>query len=362
MISNSKLKRRAFTLVELLVVIAIIGILIGMLLPAVQQVRAAARRTACANNMRQLGIATLNYESALQKFPTAGGCSDAYWNANQQLAPQYGFENLGWTWQILEYMEGNNLVTRRSSAGIWLPVPTGQQAVAELGAESLICPARGRRITIKAQHLFPVVQNDYAGVVGPWTDEDGFHSQHGFQFMENSSANPSNSQKYCWTGLINKGGHYNIGNNTMQKFKTIGVKDALDGLSNTILYMEKAVNSRFYDFVETQLWTDWWESGMFHSADYSTMRMVTLAAPNGWWGGGFDITLMSDSAERPSNWSGGHPQGRTRELGFGSAHQGITNAVAGDGSVHAISNSADILTLIYLGRRADGESATFDNL
>ena len=62
-------KSRGFTLVELLVVIAIIGILIGMLLPAVQAVREAARRIQCANNQRQIGIGLLNFESANQRFP-----------------------------------------------------------------------------------------------------------------------------------------------------------------------------------------------------------------------------------------------------------------------------------------------------
>ena len=66
-----KTRSKGFTLVELLVVIAIIGILIGMLLPAVQQVREAARRITCNNNSRQLALAALNYESSFQVFPPA---------------------------------------------------------------------------------------------------------------------------------------------------------------------------------------------------------------------------------------------------------------------------------------------------
>jgi prepilin-type N-terminal cleavage/methylation domain-containing protein len=96
--------RNAFTLVELLVVIAIIGILVGLLLPAVQQVREAARRTQCFNNMRQVGLALLNFESAHRRFPRGWEVDDVPGSTASD-----GLPGWGWAAKILPMLEQGNL-------------------------------------------------------------------------------------------------------------------------------------------------------------------------------------------------------------------------------------------------------------
>jgi prepilin-type N-terminal cleavage/methylation domain-containing protein/prepilin-type processing-associated H-X9-DG protein len=99
------LRRPGFTLVELLVVIAIIGILVALLLPAVQAAREAGRRAQCSNNLKQLGLALHNYHDTLKKFPLASA-----------QAPPGGYGH-SWSVSLLPYIEGNTLFSKFDIAG-----------------------------------------------------------------------------------------------------------------------------------------------------------------------------------------------------------------------------------------------------
>lgn len=108
-----KLTNQGFTLVELLVVIAIIGILIGMLLPAVQQVREAARRITCANNMRQIALACLNFESANMAFPAGRRGLEADQPLHQGLGPGViGADGTSFMVTILPFVEQENALNQ----------------------------------------------------------------------------------------------------------------------------------------------------------------------------------------------------------------------------------------------------------
>jgi prepilin-type N-terminal cleavage/methylation domain-containing protein len=141
-----------FTLVELLVVITIIGILIALLLPAVQSAREAARRLQCQNNLKQLALAALNHEHEQGFFPTGGWCTQ--WVGD----PLRGFDRRqpgGWFYNILPYMEQQALWSLPDD-GDALNITTAQKDKATIMLQtplaSLICPSRRQAV------LYPYTQ------------------------------------------------------------------------------------------------------------------------------------------------------------------------------------------------------------
>ena len=121
-----------FTLVELLVVIAIIGLLISLLLPAIQATREAARRMSCTNNLHQLGVAIRCYESAKKKFPPA-----AFVTRNGDLVDLRAGPRLSWVVAVLPYMEGSSLYKMFDMKKTAFSQPGNPQA---MSIEGLMCP------------------------------------------------------------------------------------------------------------------------------------------------------------------------------------------------------------------------------
>ena len=141
--------------------IAIIAILIGLLLPAVQKVREAAARMQCQNNLKQIGLACHNHESALGYFPTAGAQSAANGMSG------VGFETIGWCYQILPYIEQDNLYKIGQASGVNWNATIGK-AMTDVPVKTYNCPSRSSRLSQVASWGSVYAMGDYAGVMVEW--------------------------------------------------------------------------------------------------------------------------------------------------------------------------------------------------
>lgn len=340
--------RKGFTLVELLVVIAIIGILIGMLLPAVQSVREAARRTQCMNNLRQTALASINFESAQMNFPTMG-LTGAQFTFGGLQRPELGFENFSWSYQILPFMEANNLHSVRPTAGL-VRDPNGIAVNAE-AVSNLSCPSRGvRYYTTVALDPGRHFISDYASFHAHNTHTRELINRRPDEFPNLTSQMPgsgnyrapqpgNNWMQTRWVGLIIPGGERVDSAGTITKHGGLGYGAISDGSSNTLLLAEKSARASNYNPVEgvsvtgSNYWDNIEKNGLVDN-DLSTVRGLH------WW---------STSAYPDSNNNG------LAHLGtFGSAHPGTFSVVLGDGSTHSTDLDIDFVVMYRLGARNDG--------
>ena len=334
-----KSRNAAFTLVELLVVIAIIGILIGMLLPAVQTVREAARRTTCLNNLKQIGLACHSFQTSREAFPTNGMESAAFFLGNQQ--PPGSIENGGWAFQILPFIEQNNLKILRKTEG-W------SQVFLSNVVQSYHCPSRGVRELVDNNGATgdstPAL--DYAGFLSDpdsKTNRPSGISYPGFSYNEYKTG----EENYTWTGIISKGAHWKDPSSATTPFRNfgdVGFNSIGDGASNTLLISEKSIWSKNYIASDSYNGgARYWDERAYYYPSWATMR-------------GWNKGLLSDGDDRFLILGGNNED----ETSFGSAHPGTINAVFGDGSTHSINMDIDRTTFDRLGMRADGNVVSLE--
>jgi prepilin-type N-terminal cleavage/methylation domain-containing protein/prepilin-type processing-associated H-X9-DG protein len=340
-------EQRGFTLIELLVVIAIIGVLVALLLPAVQSAREAARRAQCVNNLKQLGLALHNYESTHNAYPmgaitrsrTYDNCG-VYW---------------GHTWlnSILPYLEATN---QYNSVNFSRPYNSVTQFTAfRLKIGTLICPDDTANTDLTNQGFIVTMQSSYYAMRGL--------TENTYYYWGLSTTAPNANR--C--GAIDGEGVF--GSNISYE-----VKDVRDGLSSTIYlgevsrFKNEPPNStfNFANIAGAFVGPDWvsgvtaWPGDVRVTAGaYAVPKINAQAVTNN-----VTACIMGNPFGTPQF---GNPPGwintclNLGQFGFRSNHPGGANFLFGDGSVHFLKETINMNIYHALATRALGEVVSADS-
>ncbi len=316
------MRRKGFTLIELLVVIAIIAILIGLLVPAVQKVRAAAARMACSNNLKQVGLAAFNYESAYGVFPSGINVPlktqvNLSGTLTGSTATKFGPAPkptlfVSWPEALFPFMEQDNLYNTLNLTGSqYGNIGTTTAFPGATPVKMLVCPADALPGT-------PVVlgySNYYFGMV--------------------SYGGVAGTVSTYYTSATQDGCFY-VNSNTK-------ISDISDGTSNTMFFAERYHRD-----------PNWIVAAGAGAADITTY--------GGWvW---TNVNAMEDltlGTQVPINWMipaglTGYAATDTRLNAIGSGHTNGANVCFADGSVHFLTSSTALAVLEAAGTRAGGET------
>jgi prepilin-type N-terminal cleavage/methylation domain-containing protein len=328
---------RGFTLVELLVVIAIIGVLVALLLPAVQAAREAARRTQCQNNLRQLGLALLAYHDPHGEFPR-GAYTDP---RSSSFAAEDG---LSWATKILPFMEQQNVYAQIKNNGIpgwsdpWRPgifreankpavnkrpIPGGDAVI-----NTFRCPSSDLPTHVPDGPSGPVAGTGYATTA--------YKASRGYcdlgMFLRAEEAKKANT---CSDDINGDGVIDTI---VKDPFERIRMKDIPDGTSQTIALGEAAYVP---DIEAFPMWMGTWtEDGaiLFKTSDFINCGLGPVGYPLTEYDLEFRLPGGSDQDDCAYSW-----------------HHGGAFFAYVDGSVHFLTENLERRTFWLLGIRDDGE-------
>lgn len=331
--------KKGFTLVELLVVIAIIGMLVGLLLPAVQQAREAARQMQCNNNLKQMGLAAQNHEIAAKTYPSGGWhwrmVGDADWGFGEK---QPG----GWAFSLLPFMEQDALF-QSGANGDKASTPSsakkeGAKICVETPISTFYCPSR----RAPKNYPFPTGANHsalYNCIAAPSLNQCGKIDYAGNYGSRTTNPQAANMTPATYAAAVGFECSDAPENGVIYRCSKVTVAKVKDGTTNTYLIGEKYLLPSDYETGKN----DSDNEGAFFGAVNDVLRCTCVSS--------------SSRDQYPAQDRSGYDVPKSA---FGSCHAGAFGMAMCDGSVQRVSYSIEPETHRYLGERNDGEPVSIE--
>jgi len=322
--SGDRGSKSGFTLVELLVVIAIIGILIALLLPAVQAARESGRRITCQNNAKQLSLAMLQHHEVYKFFPSAG------WGWHWLGDPDRGTGKKqpgSWCYSILPFLEQpalHAMGTDQQPDVITDPQKVATREATQFAVSAFYCPTR-RAVGLYPHVIVAAVPGGHA-----WNADADVERTNRTDYGANAGdtkvfwgGGPDPANGFAGNGFADM----SASNGIVAQRSEVQMAHVRDGASNTYLIGEKYLNPDHY------------ATGLDYSDDHSFLA-----------GDDFDMNKWTDEPPLADRY------GQTEFWRFGSSHPGGFNMSLCDGSAHTINFQIDPKVHRLLGNRKDGQA------